>query len=728
MQGRHLESVRQTAGVPRGNVRGSAEEAVVSFTSNPETPPAADLLHAMPEPIVNRMPWPGDAIQPERLLSREWLLTNGLGGYASGSIAGVNTRRYHGLLVAALPAPIGRTVMFSHLGEWLQMPDRRVLRLTGEQRPGAPCDWPDVLTEFRLETGLPVWRYQFEDAVLEKRILLPYAQNTVHVSYRVIEGSRPVRLILRPRMNFRGHEAPVAQPPESDYRVVACGRRVEVHPTRDTQLPPLRMTLQGRRSDLVLEGGSFDQLFYQVEAARGFPDPGTDWTPGRFRAELQPGEECTLVGSVESWETVEALSPSQARAAEQSRRERLLDQAHPAARRGRAAELVLAADQFIISPFSRRAEAARASAEGEEPRTVIAGYHWFTDWGRDTMISLEGLTLCTGRHAEAGSILRTFQRYVRDGLIPNMFPEGRNEGLYHTADATLWFFHAMDRYVSVTGDRTTLRQALPTFLSIVDHHLHGTRFNIGVDPADGLLRQGTEGYPLTWMDAKVEGWVVTPRRGKAVELNALFYNALRLMERWMREEGDETRAADMARHAQRAQDSFNRRFWNPQTSCLFDVVDGEQGDDPAIRPNMLFGIALPHAVLDPSRWNSVVDVALQKLVTPVGLRSLAPENPDYKRRYDGDLRARDAAYHQGTVWGWLAGPFADAWLKVHPDDAGGIQRLIDGFADHLQEACIGSISEIFDAEEPFTPRGCVAQAWSVAEVLRVLVKLGGVPC
>lgn len=675
----------------------------------------------MAEAILNKMPWSGNAENPERLLTREWLVTNGLGGYASGSIAGVATRRYHGLLIAALPTPVGRTVMLSHLGEWLQMPDRRVVRLAGEERAEAPYELPEVLTEFRLEMGLPVWRFHVGDVEIEKRILLPYGQNTVHVSYR-LTGGQGARLILRPRMNFRGHEMPVSEPCDEDCRLHVLGRRFEVHSQRDTHLPPLRMMLRGRDAELVLEGGAYDEFFYRVEASRGYPARGRVWTPGRFRAELGPGEECTLVASTENWDTIQALTPQQALAAEHARRERLVEQADPSARSGRAAELVLAADQFIIAPFSRQADAARALAEGDQARTVIAGYHWFTDWGRDTMISLEGLTLATGRHAEAGYILRTFLHYVKDGLIPNMFPEGQNEGLYHTADATLWFFHAMDRYVTVTGDRLTLRHAIPTFLSIVDHHLRGTRFNIGVDQRDGLLRQGAEGYQLTWMDAKVDGWVVTPRRGKTVELNALFYNALRLMERWLREEGDAPRAEDMARHAQRVRESFNQRFWNQQTGCLYDLVDGEGGDDPAIRPNMLFSIALPNPVLDRERWHSVMDVAQRMLLTPVGLRSLAPNHPDYKKNYDGDLRARDAAYHQGTVWGWLAGPFADAWLKVHPEDRRGIEHLMEGFAGHLGEACIGSISEIFDAEEPFTPRGCVAQAWSVAEVLRVLVK------
>ncbi len=667
------------------------------------------------------MPWGGRNENPERLLTREWLVTNGLGGYASGSIAGVATRRYHGLLIAALPTPVGRTVMMSHIGEWLRLPDQRVIRLAGEERAEGGYELPEVLTEFRLETGLPVWRYHVGDVEVEKRIVLPYGQNTVHVNYRVT-GNTAVRLILRPRMNFRGHEAPVSQECDEHFRVNVQGRRCEVQSQRDTHLPPLRMMLQGREADLVLEGGACQEFIYRVEASRGYPARGREWTPGRFRAQLHPGEECTLIASTESWDKVDAMTPQEALKAERSRRERLLQQADPHARSGRAAELVLAADHFIISPFSRQADAARAQADGDQARTVIAGYHWFTDWGRDTMISLEGLTLATGRHAEAGYILRTFLHYVKDGLIPNMFPEGQNDGLYHTADATLWFFHAMDRYVSVTGDRLTLRQAIPTFLSIIDHHMRGTRFNIGVDSRDGLLKQGAEGYQLTWMDAKVDGWVVTPRRGKAVELNALFYNALRLMERWLREENDDAHANEMAQHAQRTYESFNRRFWNAQTACLYDVVDGENGDDAAIRPNMLFSISLPHPVLDPERWHSVLDVAQRTLLTPVGLRSLAPGHPDYKPYYDGDLRARDAAYHQGTVWGWLIGPFADAWLKIHPNDYRGAERLMEGFAAHLGEACIGSISEIFDAEPPFTPRGCVAQAWSVAEVLRVLVK------
>jgi predicted glycogen debranching enzyme len=340
------------------------------------------------------------------------------------------------------------------------------------------------------------------------------------------------------------------------------------------------------------------------------------------------------------------------------------------------------------------------------------------------MISLEGLTLATHRYREASYILRTFGHYVRDGLIPNMFPDGAREGLYHTADATLWFFHAVQQYVRITGDRDTLRLLLPTFVDIARRHLEGTRFGIGVDPGDGLLRQGAPGYQLTWMDAKVDDWVVTPRRGKAVEINALWYNALCLLQGWIGDLGAAALAADLdlQSHADRARRSFNERFWSASAGYLFDVVDGEHGDDAACRPNQVLAISLDHPVLDQSRWAGVVQVVHERLLTPVGLRSLAPGHPDYKPKYYGDLRSRDAAYHQGTVWAWLIGPFVDAWLKVHPGDRAGARRLLDGFDAHLSEACVGSISEIFDADAPYVPRGCIAQAWSVAEVLRCLLK------
>jgi predicted glycogen debranching enzyme len=656
---------------------------------------------------------------------REWLITNGLGGYASGTVAGVVNRRYQGLLIASLPAPLGRIVMLNHLLERVRLPNRQVGWLGDEDVVAGPnvADRAEHLVEFRLELGLPVWRYELPGAVIEKRLLMPYGQNTVHATYRLIgatAGDSPVRLALRPSIQFRGYEAPVDTSLAQSYTLSFCYGRYEV--SAGKEIPPLRLFVHGDRAALTLDEKGAGGVPYEMERSRGYTSVGSLWSPGYFRADLRADRDVTLVASTEPWESIQALSPEAAEAAERERRRRLIAMAGPAGEHPLGAELVLAADQFIITPAGRAEEAARARAAGEEVRTVIAGYHWFTDWGRDTMISLEGLTLTTRRFREAAYILKTFGHYIRDGLIPNMFPDGAREGLYHTADATLWFFHAVQRYLDLTGDVETVRQLMPKLTDVVVHHLKGTRFGIGVDPADGLLRQGEQGYQLTWMDAKVDDWVVTPRRGKAVEINALWYNALRLLDGWVKHYGGVGAELNLEQHAAQAYESFNERFWYADGGYLYDVVDGESGDDPACRPNQVFAISLDHPVLERERWRPVLDVVRERLLTPVGLRSLAPGHPDYKAKYYGDLRSRDAAYHQGTVWGWLIGPFLDAWLKVHPEDRDGANRLLEGFATHLSEACVGSISEIFDADLPFTPRGCIAQAWSVAEVLRCLDK------
>ena len=639
---------------------------------------------------------PGPEPLPAALVSREWLVANGLGGYACGTLSGAPSRRYHGLLIAALPAPIGRTLMLAQLDEVLRLPDGTIVRLGGQD------------AELRLESGLPVWRWEVHGHALEKRVFLGHLQNTAYVLYRLVEGSGIVRLEMHPTIHFRGHDEPVSKPLAEPFVLTHVEDRYEICGS-DPHLPPLRLSIQGANPTFTVAGRKILGVEYEIEQRRGYDWTGDLWSPGCFGADLEPDSDAALTASVESWETMRALSPREALEAELERRERLTAPALDPVEK----ELMLAADSFVVTP-GRAEDAARARAAGDEARSIIAGYHWFTDWGRDTMISLEGLTLATGRHLEAGYILRTFARHVRDGLIPNLFPEGDREGLYHTADATLWFFHALHRYLEVTGDRMTLDLLLPTLLDIVDRHLQGTRFGIGVDPEDGLLRQGAEGYQLTWMDAKVDGWVVTPRRGKAVEINALWYNALMLLEGWLRERSPET-AQKIGEHAERARESFNRRFWYEEGGYLYDVVDE---DDPACRPNQVFAISLPHPVLDRERWEPVMRIVREKLLTPVGLRSLAPGHPEYKPTYDGDLRSRDAAYHQGTVWGWLIGPYVDAWLRVHPEDRQGAREALEGFLPHLGEACLGSISEVFDAEEPYAPRGCVAQAWSVAEVLR----------
>ena len=459
---------------------------------------------------------------PETLTAREWLVANGLGGYASGTLSGVPTRRYHGLLIAALPAPLGRTLMLGQVSEVLRLPDYRTVDLGGLAREGQPAaDIPGAgyFREFRLEAGLPIWRYEIEGFVLEKRVFLLHMQNTAYVQYQLIDGPGLVRLEIHPLVHFRPHDAPVSTPLAGPFILKAEDGKYEVCSSW-AALPSLRLKIHGANPTFTVTNREVEGLFYGVEYGRGYESVGDLWAPGFFAADLGAGDETSLVASTEPWDVVGAMTPREAFEAEMERRDRLLVLADPRAQEGTAAELVLAADQFIVTP-GRAEDAARAHAAGDEARSIIAGYHWFTDWGRDTMISLEGLTLVTGRHLEAGYILRSFARHVRDGLIPNYFPEGDREGVYHTADATLWFFHALSRYLEATDDRTTLDLLLPTLLDIVDHHVHGTRFGIGIDPQDGLLRQGAEGYQLTWMDAKVDDWVVTPRRGKAVELNAL---------------------------------------------------------------------------------------------------------------------------------------------------------------------------------------------------------------
>jgi predicted glycogen debranching enzyme len=658
----------------------------------------------------------------EPLITREWLVTNGLGGYSSGTVLGVITRRYHGVLVAALRNPLGRTVMLNHLIERVVPGEGTIVRLGGEEHVGRTLDVPSAryLSDFRLEAGLPVWEYAVGRATIERRVVMPYRQNTVVVMYRMLAAEAPIQLELQPAVHFRGYESPVHAELSPGYKLATDGGQYVI--SGPGPEPPVRLQLHGPDAALRLAEGRLDEVLYRLEESRGYEFTGALWTPGCFTLTLSPGESVAIVASTESPEVMSALTPEEALRAELERRRRLVAAAAPAARDGVGAELVLAADQFVITPAGRVADTARAWAVGDEVRTVIAGYHWFTDWGRDTMISLEGLTLATGRFREAGAILRAFAQHVRDGLIPNLFPDGSDEGLYHTADATLWFFQGLHRFVDATGDVALVRQLLPTLRGIVHHHLAGTHYGIGVDARDGLLRQGATGYQLTWMDAKVGDWVVTPRRGKAVEINALWYNALCLLQQWVEQESSPRDARELAEHAARVRQSFNERFWNPAAGYLYDVVDGPDGDSAECRPNQLLAIALPNPVLDRSRWESVLEVARQRLLTPLGLRSLAPGSVNYRDKYYGDLRARDAAYHQGTVWAWLIGPYIDAWLKLHPDGRAGARELLRGLVDHLDDFGVGSIAEIFDAEEPYMPRGCIAQAWSVAEALRCWVK------
>jgi predicted glycogen debranching enzyme len=610
-------------------------------------------------------------------------------------------------------------MMLNHLRAIISTEEGRA-RLLQQPDPEGIGEPLVALREFRLELGLPVWTFEHQGNVIETRIIMPHRQNTVFITSKRISGSGRMKFSFDPWVQFRPHEGALSGLTDNQYALRASAGRYEIEDLFDVGLPPLRMKVIGSDAKFEIGERRIRNVKYLIEQSRGYDASGDLYSPGTFHADLEVGVPVTLVASVEDWRTVDALSPERALAAERIRRERLAKIAHPALQTSIGSELVLAADQFIIHPAGRLEDAALAHATGDEERTIIAGYHWFTDWGRDTMISLEGLTLATGRIAEAGYILRTFAKYLKGGLIPNMFPEGKGEGLYHTADATLWFFHATKRYLEASGDRDTLERLFPRFEEIINFHERGTRFGIRVDPADGLLVQGAPGYQLTWMDAKVGDLVVTPRRGKSVEINALWYNALRLMEEWMAERGDDGGAEQYRDRADRVRESFNARFWNERSGALFDVVDGESGNDDAIRPNQLFAISLPHPVLDPQRWKAVLEVVHDQLLTPYGLRSLAPGHPDYQPQYFGDLRARDLAYHQGTVWPWLIGPYVDAWRRVYPDRLHELLPTAVSLGKHLANACIGTISEIFDAESPYTPRGCCAQAWSVAEVVRLM--------
>ncbi|MGH9584181.1 MAG: amylo-alpha-1,6-glucosidase, partial [Bryobacteraceae bacterium] len=578
------------------------------------------------------------------ITNTEWLITNGLSGYASGTIAGTLTRVFHGYLIAALPSPLGRVMMLNNLLEQVRAGDSDPVTLNGlETEDGASREPSSHLAGFHLDSGLPVWIYEIGGMTIEKRIYLPHRQNTTYINYRVSSGSGTLKLQLRPLVNMRDHEAPVSTELDT-YTFSVRDHHYELKPSNNPA--GLRLMLLGREGAFAIDTQTVRDVVYCRERRRGYSWRGDLWSPGYFSADISAGSDATLVVSTENWEVMSALAPQQACDLEHERRRRLLIEAHPNACNDVCKKLVWAADQFIFTPVGRQEDTARARAAGDEIRSIIAGYHWFTDWGRDTMIGLEGLTLSTGRYVEASFILRTFAHYIRDGLIPNMFPEGKKDALYHTADATLWFFHALSRYLEYTQDKHLLKHLLPRLLDIAGHHLRGTRFNIHVDPRDGLLVQGQEGYQLTWMDAKVDDWVVTPRRGKAVEINALWYNALCLLEGWLRKLDRAEEARGIAEHAVRAKESFNRRFWYEKGGYLYDVIDGENGrDDRCCRPNQLFAISLDHPILDELRWEPVLEVVKKKLLTPVGLRSLAPGEREYKPRYDGDLRARDAAYH-----------------------------------------------------------------------------------
>ncbi|MCR5867233.1 amylo-alpha-1,6-glucosidase [Aquincola sp. J276] len=623
-------------------------------------------------------------------------MTNGLGGYASGPVAGAATRRYHGWFVPNLSEPRGRHVLLPRL-------DDSVVSDEGAWQLGAH------LAQFRLEGTLPVWRFELPGRVIERRVVMPHGRHAVVVRWQLVEGA-PCRLLLRPFIAARRQDAalqPDELPAWQARTVAGGGLQVALGcGGADLQLQPLAPGAAFTADPLIDR-----HCHFSMEAERGYDHTEHQHSPGHWTLQLAAGQAVALQATMAG--DAPLAEPQALLQAERDRQLLLLATAGLAEQEEDIeARLVLAADAFIVQPGSRAEE-----ADGSF-RSVMAGYHWFNDWGRDTMISLEGLTLCTGRHAEARAILHTFAGYIRDGLLPNLFPEGGRQALYHTVDATLWFFHALDRYTLRSGDDTLVPELFPALREVIRHHVRGTHYGIGMDPQDGLLRAAADGYQLTWMDAKMDGWVVTPRRGKPVEIQALWFNALRLMAAWaQRFEQPDDGFDDLA---DRTGTSFNRRFWSAPHGHLLDVVDGPDPaapDDASLRPNQVFSLSLTYPVLERRHWPAVLQAVRAELLTPMGLRTLGPREPAYRPHYQGDLRSRDGAYHQGTVWPWLLGHFVDGWLRAH-GDVPAARGFLDALPAHLRQAGIGQVSEVFDAQAPHHPGGCIAQAWSVAELLR----------
>lgn len=635
---------------------------------------------------------------------REWLVTNGLGGFSSGTVALANTRRYHGLLVASFKPPVDRRVLVAKVDIDVVYRGETFALTSNEYADGtvAPRGF-ERLVDFRLDGQMPVWTFAFSDALLELRIYAAQGENTFYLRARVVAATAPVQVMLTPLTAHRDYHSHQSGSHQSGGQFPALDSQVDSVTVRAFDgAPSFRISTDRGRFH---ENADWHWNFlHRAERQRGLDDREDLFRPGFFHAQLEAGDALHLTATTEPGERLDGHTALLRETQRQQRLTRLLPSGTP----DWISRLHLAADQFIV---------ARADASGAiSGKTVIAGYPWFADWGRDTMIALPGLT--THRTDDAAAILRTFARHVSEGMLPNRFPDGGEAPEYNTVDATLWFFHAIDCHFTATRDVALLAELLPALVDILAWHERGTRYGIGVDPADGLLRAGVPGVQLTWMDAKVGDWVVTPRIGKPVEINALWYFAQAAMARWHELLGDVTAAARYEMRAARIRDAFRARFWNSHDKGLFDVIDVPGGsNDASLRPNQIFAVSLDPALLYEEQACSVVEVCARHLLTPVGLRSLAPGEAGYRAHFRGGPVERDGAYHQGTVWSWLLGPFALAHFGVHRDAEHAL-ALLAASAAHLDAACAGQVSEVFDADAPHTPGGCFAQAWGVAETLR----------
>ncbi len=637
----------------------------------------------------------------DRALSLEWLETNGRGGFASGTIAGANTRRYHALLLTARKPPSERFVLVNHLEEWLDI-DGQAIPLSTNVYPGAvhPTGYEHCI-EFSSDPW-PTWTFDCNGMTIQREILSIHGRDMVIVRWKLV-GKKPTKAALRvrPKLTGRDYHGTHHENGHLSMEAHVGSGMVMWHGYAD--LPPVRAFHFGVYRH---EPTWYRHIQFPVEQQRGLDAEEDWWSPGEFTFELESGSTRTLVLTSE---TIDQLDVVPLEKREKSRRG-ILRQAAPADD-SLAGELWCAADRYL--------------SERGAGHTVVAGYPWFTDWGRDTFISLPGLCLVTGRLDVAWQVIGSFAAHVSGGMVPNRFPDAGGQPEYNTIDASLWFIHAIDRYLAASQDEVRVREtAWPAVKQILDGYRQGTRYGIRMEQ-DSLIRGGVPGAQLTWMDAKVGDWVVTPRHGKPVEIQALWIRALEVGETFARRFGE-------ADYADRCQDdrrnaivSFRKRFWYEQGGYLYDVIDGPEGDDASLRPNQLYAISLVDELVPRDRAQQILHLVEAQLLTPVGLRTLSPTDSRYRPRYEGDVLQRDGAYHQGTVWPFLLGSFVTAWIKVHgknPSTLKQARSFLDGISAHVKEACCGQVSEIFDAEAPHHARGCYAQAWSVAEPLRVLVE------
>jgi predicted glycogen debranching enzyme len=641
--------------------------------------------------------------------SREWLVTNGIGAFASGTIATGMTRRYHGLLIAALQPPLGRNQLVAVLDEIVRYGGATYSLATHRWASGAvdPQGFLNI-ESFRLEGTIPVWTYSFADALLEKRVWMVQAENTTFIHYTLVRARDPLEIDLKALVNYRDFHSLTHA---GDWHMTIAPVEDGVMVLAFEGATPFYLKSAQASCEPCHEW--YRDCYLPRETERGLDDREDHLFAALFRSKLNSGESFSIVATTEATAALDGAASRAGRTAHEAglvsawQAQNEKSAAHAP---GWLRQLVLAADQFIVK---------RSLPEEPGGRSVIAGYHWFGDWGRDTMIALPGLALATGRAEAAKRILLAFARYVDGGMLPNNFPDAGGKPEYNTADAALWYFEAVRQYFDATKDIVTLQKLYPVMASMIDAHVAATRYNIHIDSADGLLYAGGPGVQLTWMDAKIGDWVVTPRTGKPVEINALWINALETMAQFA--SLLDKPADNYTLLSAQAKNSF-QKFWNAERNCCFDVIDvpgsaKSGGKDATLRPNQILAVSLPSSPLGKEQQKAVVDICAQHLLTGYGLRSLAVGEPGYQGHYGGDQPTRDAAYHQGTVWGWLLGPFAAAHLRVYGDRSAALRHL-EPLGSNISVYGLGTLAEIFDGDPPHAPRGCIAQAWTVAEILR----------